>query len=369
MEILCLRHAESENVLAGASGVVPLAPLTERGRAQAAALAGEVWVSRVYASRAVRARQTAEVLDAPLTVLPQLAEMSIGRREGQIDAALREETADVLRSWVVDGELDRRVADGETGHEVLSRMTTALTRVATEGGSPAVIGHVGSLTLALSVLCGLGGTVWDAPLPYAVPFVVHWDGTRWHCPSWPGGWHRCTAAIAAVAVVLRAAGSVFAEDEARLLVEAARDDADLDRLVRQRAAGIPLEHLLGWVEFDGLRIAVEPGVFVPRRRTELLVREAARRAPPRAVVVELCCGAGAVAAALTARLDEPGGVRRGRRSGRGPVRAPEPARRPRLRRRPGCTAAAPVGAPGRRARRQRAVRADRRDRPDAGRGP
>jgi len=114
-----------------------------------------------------------------------------------------------------------------------------------------------------------------------------------------------TAAIAAIAAVLRAAGSVFAEDEARLLVEAAPDDADLDRLVRQRAAGIPLEHLLGWVEFDGLRIAVEPGVFVPRRRTELLVREAARRAPPRAVVVELCAGAGAVAAALTARLEGP----------------------------------------------------------------
>jgi release factor glutamine methyltransferase len=113
------------------------------------------------------------------------------------------------------------------------------------------------------------------------------------------------ADTAAIAAVLRAAGSVFAEDEARLLVEAAGDDADLDRLVRQRAAGTPLEHLLGWVEFAGLRIAVEPGVFVPRRRTELLVREAARRAPPRAVVVELCCGAGAVAAALTARLEGP----------------------------------------------------------------
>ena len=186
MEIVCLRHAESENVLAGASGVVPLAPLTERGRAQAAALADGVRVSRVYASRAVRARQTAEVLDAPVTVLPQLAEMSIGRREGQIDAELREETAEVLRSWVVDGDLDRRVADGETGHEVLTRMTTALARVAAEGGSPAVIGHVGSLTLALSVLCGLGGAVWGAPLPYAVPFVVHWDGSRWHCPRWPG---------------------------------------------------------------------------------------------------------------------------------------------------------------------------------------
>jgi release factor glutamine methyltransferase len=109
----------------------------------------------------------------------------------------------------------------------------------------------------------------------------------------------------AIAAILRGAGSVFAEDEARLLVEAGRDEADLDRLVRQRVAGTPLEYLLGWVEFDGLRIAVEPGVFVPRRRTELLVREAARRAPPRAVVVELCCGAGAIAAALTARLDDP----------------------------------------------------------------
>jgi release factor glutamine methyltransferase len=104
---------------------------------------------------------------------------------------------------------------------------------------------------------------------------------------------------------LRAAGCVFAEDEARLLTEAARDPAELDRLVALRVAGTPLEHLLGWVEFGGLRIAVDPGVFVPRRRTELLVREAARHAPPHAVVVELCCGAGAVAAALTALLDDP----------------------------------------------------------------
>jgi broad specificity phosphatase PhoE len=186
VEIVCLRHAESENVLTGASGAVPLAPLTERGRAQAAALSGQVRVSRVYASRAVRARQTADVLGAPVTVLPQLAEMAIGRREGEIDAELRRETEDVLRAWVVDGDLDRRVADGETGGEVLARMSEALARIAAGGGTPALVGHVGSLTLAVSVLCGLGGTVWGAPLPHAVPFVVRWDGSRWHCPWWPG---------------------------------------------------------------------------------------------------------------------------------------------------------------------------------------
>jgi release factor glutamine methyltransferase len=109
----------------------------------------------------------------------------------------------------------------------------------------------------------------------------------------------------AVVTTLRKAGCVFAEDEARLLTEAARDPDELARLVARRVTGIPLEHLLGWAEFAGLRIAVAPGVFVPRRRTELLVREAARHAPPQPTVVELCCGAAAVATALTELLDRP----------------------------------------------------------------
>src|SRR6266540_3292563 len=84
---------------------------------------------------------------------------------------------------------------------------------------------------------------------------------------------------------LRAAGCVFAEDEARLLVSAARTPAELQAMVDQRVAGLPLEHVLGWAEFCGLQIAVDPGVFVPRRRTEFLVRQAAALARPRAVVV------------------------------------------------------------------------------------
>lgn len=101
---------------------------------------------------------------------------------------------------------------------------------------------------------------------------------------------------------LRAAGCVFAEDEARLLAAAARDGADLAALVGRRVAGAPLEQLLGWAEFCGLRIAVAPGVFVPRRRTGLMVREAAALAGPGAVVVDLCCGTGAVGAALAAAV-------------------------------------------------------------------
>jgi release factor glutamine methyltransferase len=107
-----------------------------------------------------------------------------------------------------------------------------------------------------------------------------------------------------------------------LLIAAARTPADLEAMVDRRAAGLPLEHVLGWAEFCGLRVAVDPGVFVPRRRTEFLVRQAAdlvrqttslTRAATgpggealdrrRTVVVDLCCGSGAVGAALVAALD------------------------------------------------------------------
>jgi release factor glutamine methyltransferase len=104
-------------------------------------------------------------------------------------------------------------------------------------------------------------------------------------------------ASSGIVATLRAAGCVFAEDEARLLTDAARDTGQLADMVRRRAAGVPLEYVLGWVEFCGLRIAVDPGVFVPRRRTELLAWQAIALAPPGAVFVDLCCGAGAVAAA------------------------------------------------------------------------
>src|SRR3979409_941883 len=80
--------------------------------------------------------------------------------------------------------------------------------------------------------------------------------------------------LSVIVTRLRAAGCVFAEDEARLLISAARTPADLAAMVDRRAAGLPLEHVLGWAEFCGLRIAVDPGVFVPRRRTEFLIRHA-----------------------------------------------------------------------------------------------
>ena len=106
---------------------------------------------------------------------------------------------------------------------------------------------------------------------------------------------------------LRAAGCVFAEEEARLLVATATTPDDLDSMVARRVRGLPLEHVLGWAEFCGLRIVVDPHVFVPRRRTEFLVRQAealldGRAGGRRAVVVDLCCGSGALGVALSAAV-------------------------------------------------------------------
>jgi release factor glutamine methyltransferase len=110
------------------------------------------------------------------------------------------------------------------------------------------------------------------------------------------------SSVASVVLRLRRAGCVFAEDEARLLVEAAASPAELADLVDRRVAGLPLEQLLGWVEFCGLRLELDPGVFVPRRRTEFLVQCAIPLVPARGVVLDLCCGCGALGTALGSRL-------------------------------------------------------------------
>jgi release factor glutamine methyltransferase len=120
---------------------------------------------------------------------------------------------------------------------------------------------------------------------------------------------------ASVVARLRAAGCVFAEDEAAVLLAAARSTPELDALVERRTAGEPLEQVVGWAEFAGLRILVDPGVFVPRRRSEFLVsvavglgrsRIGAGSAIP--VIVDLCCGTGALGLAVAAGLTAGGGA-------------------------------------------------------------
>jgi len=194
VRVWCLRHGESENVTAGIAGAVPAAPLTGRGRQQASqaaqALAGEP-ITAVYSSTALRAQQTARLLAASFGVevsaLPELAEVGIGQHEGTTDPAIRRRTAQVLRAWVVEQDLQQRVADGETGQHVLDRMTAAFQQIASThpGETVAVVGHVASLTLALSRLCAIDPRIWGKALPHARPFLVASDSQTWNCPACP----------------------------------------------------------------------------------------------------------------------------------------------------------------------------------------
>ena len=105
---------------------------------------------------------------------------------------------------------------------------------------------------------------------------------------------------------LRAAGCVFAEEEAAKIAGAAASPREAEELLRRRLAGQPLEYVLGWAGFCGLRIAVCPGVFIPRRRTEFLAGAAvaAAGALPSPVVLDLCCGSGAISAVLAAAVPD-----------------------------------------------------------------
>jgi release factor glutamine methyltransferase len=89
---------------------------------------------------------------------------------------------------------------------------------------------------------------------------------------------------------LREAGCVFAEEEAALILN---DGRDIETLVSRRERGEPLAHVLGWVDFGGVLVHVDPGVFVPRPQTVALAEAAAALRP--SVALDLFAGAGAIA--------------------------------------------------------------------------
>ncbi len=113
--------------------------------------------------------------------------------------------------------------------------------------------------------------------------------------------------VVAASRLLRAAGCVFAEREAGVIFAAFGASQDRARAVERRAAGEPLEYVVGSARFAGVSVAVGPPAFIPRHRAEALVDAAvAAVAPPAPVTtrraLDLGCGTGAIAAALTSRL-------------------------------------------------------------------
>ncbi|HXJ78495.1 MAG TPA: peptide chain release factor N(5)-glutamine methyltransferase [Candidatus Methylomirabilis sp.] len=75
-------------------------------------------------------------------------------------------------------------------------------------------------------------------------------------------------------------------------------------LVARRALRVPLQHLLGFEEFHGVRLAVNPDVLIPRPETEGLVQWAIEivRDLQAAMVLEIGTGSGAIACALARNM-------------------------------------------------------------------
>lgn len=100
---------------------------------------------------------------------------------------------------------------------------------------------------------------------------------------------------------LAAAGCVAPAEEAEELLRAAGAGAGvLDELIARRQRGEPLAWIVGSVDFCGIRVRVDPSVYVPRAHTEALARRAASLLPADGVAVDLCTGSGAVAAVMRA---------------------------------------------------------------------
>ena len=81
------------------------------------------------------------------------------------------------------------------------------------------------------------------------------------------------------------------------------DQEELERateFVDERARRIPLQHIVGTVEFMGLEFLVRPGVFIPRPETEFVVVEALKLlehvAAP--VVLDLCTASGVIGVSI-----------------------------------------------------------------------
>lgn len=97
--------------------------------------------------------------------------------------------------------------------------------------------------------------------------------------------------------ILQALGEDLSQDKVGRIVE----------LVQARAARTPLQYLTGTAGFYGLDVQVEPGVFIPRVETEILVETTLQhfdqaKGPLR--ILDLCTGTGAIAAALADQLQQ-----------------------------------------------------------------
>lgn len=130
MRFYFVRHGESQANLTRefSSDGHAKHPLTATGRAQAQTLAEKLrdeTFAEIYASPLLRARQTAEILNAPhgleIQITPALSEHHAGILEGRADQAAWDEYRALFETWLIQRDLDARIKGGESFNELRAR--------------------------------------------------------------------------------------------------------------------------------------------------------------------------------------------------------------------------------------------------------
>ena len=190
VRLMLVRHGQTDsNLVRALDSRPPGAPLNDLGHAQAAALGGRLAgepVTAVYASRAIRAQQTAAPIavahDLPVTVLDGVQEVFCGDLEGRTDLPAREEFDRTYAAWW-RGDLDAHLPGGESAHDLRDRYVPAVERI-TGGATGAVVlvSHGAAIRLAAAAL--LDDPVKTGYVPNAGLVVLAADGTAWTLEHW-----------------------------------------------------------------------------------------------------------------------------------------------------------------------------------------
>lgn len=195
LRLVLVRHGETTaNALGILDTRLPGHPLTERGHQQAAdlarRLAGEPVVG-VYASRALRARQTAQPIAArhqmAAQVLDGVHEVFIGDLEGCQAPEDHRTLHEMYHAWH-RGDLEVARPGGESGKQVLERYLAdvAAIRCAHRGGTAILVSHGAATRLAVVALAANVEGSFAAPrlLPNAATVLLEAGGAGWRCLRW-----------------------------------------------------------------------------------------------------------------------------------------------------------------------------------------
>ncbi|WP_199430782.1 histidine phosphatase family protein [Qaidamihabitans albus] len=202
MRLYLVRHAQSTaNVQRMLNTALPGPPLTDLGHRQAHTLAErlrEEPIAAVYASRAVRAQQTAAplaaALDSEVQVIDGVHEVHVGDLEDRSDQEAIDTYLNTVRPWT-RGELSVAMPGGESGHQVRDRYLTAINDLRAKhaeidpDGTIVLVNHGGVMRFGAEWLAGnVRPEIADKgliPNTGIVRLETHgYDG--WRCIEWAG---------------------------------------------------------------------------------------------------------------------------------------------------------------------------------------